>query len=246
MKHLKPGLILLGGILLIFSGCQRIDTPQAPTLIAPEDGSVFETEPPTFIWGSDEFADDYVIRIYMGASTDIQDTLEDTTYAMPQGVFETLLNATHNWSAAAMSEEGELFWSESRSFVIDKPEEPQSLDLDTTYFPAGLNYEWVYERHVYGHYYGTGGNEDEFWDYYDTIAILVTDSSCSQGEFLFNLSGGDFHGRYCDIHVYGSLWDVGWYIHVIADSVELLLHDHYDSIFIPLIPQSNVNDFLID
>ena len=172
MKRALRLVAILAGIAAI-SGCQRSEPPQSPELIAPEDGAVFETEPPTFIWSSDALAEDYVIRIYMGSSTDIQDTLSDTTYAMSKTLFETLLNGIYNWAAAAMSEDGESFWSESRSFVIEKPEEPQSLDLDTTYFPLGLGYEWCFERHNWGHY------DFEEWDSYDTFTVSVIDSTWS-------------------------------------------------------------------
>jgi len=209
----------------------------APTLIAPEDGAVFYREAPTFIWRSNPLEPDYVIRIFTDTTIVLQDTLSDTSYVMSVSVFDILENGTYDWWVGTVIH-NELIVSGTRTFNIIGP-----IDLDTTYFPAGLDYEWVYERHVKGHYYGTGGNEDEFWDYYDTIAIKVADSSYSQGELIFNLSGGGFHGKY--IHLYGSFRDVGWHTHIIGDCVELLLYDHYESIFIPLKPLSDTNDFLI-
>lgn len=179
MKKQRLKAAILVGIAVII-GCQR-EEPQAPELIAPEDGAVFDTDPPTFIWSSEEYAYDYVIRIYMGSSTDIQDTLADTTYAMSKNLFETLLNGTYNWAAAAMSEEGELFWSESRSFVIDKPAEPQGLDLDTTYFPFGMGYEWCYEKKKLF-------SEDSK----DTVAVIVVDSFWIDNTLFFKLEGGSF------------------------------------------------------
>lgn len=211
--------------------------PGAPKLIAPQDSAVFDTEPPTFIWSSDSLEPDYVIRIFTDTTIVLQDTLSDTSYVMSVSVFDILENGTYDWWVGTVIH-NELIVSETRTFNIIRP-----VDLDTTYFPAGLDYEWVYERHVKGHYYGTGGNEDEFWDYYDTIAIKVTDSSYFPGELIFNLSGGGFHGKY--IHLYGSFRDVGWHTHIIGDCVELLLYDHYESIFIPLKPLSGTNDFLI-
>ena len=183
MKYVKLGVILLGVAVIIIS-CEIPGEPQAPTLTAPENGTVFDTLPPTFIWSWEEFADDYVIRIYMGSSTDIQDTLAGTTYAMSKTLFETLLNGTYNWAAAAMSEDGELFWSESRSFVIDKPEEPQGLDLDTTYFPLGLGYEWCFER--YARSEGDDG-EGQTWNFdrYDTFTVSIIDSFSAGDTIVF-------------------------------------------------------------
>jgi hypothetical protein len=203
MKYVKLGVILLG-VALIILGCEK-PVPQAPTLIEPEDGAVFDTLPPTFMWSSDELADEYVIRIYMGSSTDIQDTLGDTSYSMSGSLFETLLNGTYNWAAAAMSEEGELFWSESRGFVVNKPEEPQDLDLDTTYFPLGVGYQWCFER--YERSEGDDG-EEQTWDYerFDTFTVTVTDSSWQGDTMIFT-----FDFNWASINMPGMmpycLWD---------------------------------------
>jgi hypothetical protein len=44
------------------------------------------------------------------------------------------------------------------------------IDLDTTYFPFGLGYEWCYERHYYGY------EDYEPFSEYDTVTIRVNDS----------------------------------------------------------------------
>ena len=281
MKHLKPSFVLLGGILLIFSGCQRIDEPQAPELIAPEEGAVFDTVPPTFIWSSQELVEGYVIQVYepvpppliqdylireklndttyafpetlfrntpidtlhwlvgskafegvywsevrsfvidkpepgdptahalispadgsvldtvpptftwssdslsygylfriwTNSTTEVEDSLGDTTYAMSQEFFDGLVEGTYNWSAATVSASGKKFWSDAWSFIITRPE--PVIDLDTTYFPFGLGYKWCYESN-------NGG-------VYDTFTVEVTDSSWIADTLVFQLIGS-FYG----------------------------------------------------
>lgn len=180
MKRLFKTAAILAGLMLIFSICQQ-EEPEAPTLISPEDGAVFDTIPPTFVWSSDSLADDYMIRIYTDSTTELEDTLQDTTYTMSNDLFETLTIGTYTWAAATLSTSDEPLWSESRTFIIDKPE-PGTLDLDTTYFPFGLGYEWCYERHDWG--YNAYVDPVEEWDTTYIYTIKVTDSSFL-GDTLF-------------------------------------------------------------
>ncbi len=48
------------------------------------------------------------------------------------------------------------------------------VDLDTTYFPLGLGYEWKYQRHSWGKQ--TSEDSTTTWDYYDTFTVSVADS----------------------------------------------------------------------
>jgi hypothetical protein len=41
------------------------------------------------------------------------------------------------------------------------------IDLDTTYFPFGMGYEWCYERHYHGYEFYEPFSE------YDTVTISV-------------------------------------------------------------------------
>ncbi len=47
------------------------------------------------------------------------------------------------------------------------------IDLDTTYFPFGLGYEWCYENHNWHSF----PDDENNWNKYDTFKIEVTDSS---------------------------------------------------------------------
>ncbi|TET23826.1 MAG: hypothetical protein E3J71_01050 [Candidatus Stahlbacteria bacterium] len=175
MKHLNLSVILLGVVLIIRCSME----PDAPKLIFPQEGEVFDTIPPTFIWSSEEYAEGYVIEVdkdtfglgsIIGQFDHIWKYTSDTTYTMTQAEFDNLENFTYDWQVASLwTEDGDTSynWSEWRSFVVDKPEEPQ-LDLDTTYFPFGLGYEWCFKRHEWG--------KDEVlgeWDYDATYTFKI-------------------------------------------------------------------------
>jgi len=163
--------------------------PGAPTLIAPEDGAVFNAEPPTFIWSSDSLEPDYVIRIFTDTTNELQDTLSDTNYVMSGSVFEALTNGTYSWWVGSIVHNG-LILSGARTFTIDKPE--PVTDLDTTYFPFGLGYEWEYERHHHGYEWNWEEGEFDNWSLYDTITASVIDSFGNDDTLLFELEGGLF------------------------------------------------------
>ncbi len=186
MKHLKLSLIPLGVVLII--GCSM--EPDAPKLISPQEGEVFDMIPPTFIWSSEEYAEGYAIIVDetppdlsdLIGPMPFSDELADTTVTMHQEAFDLLNNTTYYWHVASLwTENGDTSynWSEWRTFVIKKPEEPQGLDLDTTYFPFGLGYKWCYESN-------NGG-------VYDTFTVEVTDSSWIADTLVFQLIGS-FYG----------------------------------------------------
>ncbi len=186
MKRVLAISAILAGIA--FLGCNKTYEPDPPTLIAPANGAVFDTLPPAFVWNSDEFADGYKIMIDDASITSVDCLIsidvEDTTYTMPQETFDTLKNGIYCWVAAVCKDPddndiGVITWGESWSFVINKPDEPQGLDLDTTYFPFGLGYEWCYER------YEWYCDEDESWIAYDTFTNTVTDSFWESDTLFF-------------------------------------------------------------
>jgi|GEM_PF-1354968 len=181
--------------------------PPAPILIAPEDGAVFDLEPPTFIWHKDNSASSYVIRVVKDAfftgEKIVVDTLKDTTYTMTQEDFEIALNDDYIWSVAPLYPQGGLIWREFRSLTLDKP--MPELNLDTTYFPLGLNYEWAYERHLWGADYSDPNNPDPpVWDYYDTVTITVADSVLGVNGWEFYLEGYLFRDVGDTVYIFGN------------------------------------------
>ncbi|MBD3285061.1 hypothetical protein GF359_01685 [candidate division WOR-3 bacterium] len=189
---MKKALVVTALTGLLITGCEE-ELPQPVTLISPEDGTVFSSSPLTFIWTEGELTQTYVIRIVKDAfftgEVIVEDTLDDTTYTLSQEDFEIALNADYVWSVALLGAQGGLTWREFRSFTLDKL--MPILDLDTTYFPYGLNNQWVYERHVWGYEFTTYPDDPgRDWDYYDTVSISVNDS-------LFGINGWTFYLNSC-------------------------------------------------
>jgi len=96
-------------------------------LIAPANGTVFDTLPMTLVWSSDEFADGYKIMIDNDSITSVDCLIsidvEDTIFTMPQETFDTLENGIYYWVAAACKDPddndiGVIAWGESWSFII--------------------------------------------------------------------------------------------------------------------------------
>lgn len=222
MKHLKLSLIVLG-VILVFSGCTHVvNVPQIPELIVPEDGAVFEAEPPTFIWTSDSLflADAYIIIILKDSlrseDTLVYETLEDTTYTMPPDIFNSADSGTYCWVAAVHWIDGNVETTahgDPRTFVIKKPEEPQGLDLNTTYFPFGRGYEWTYERHCWEH------SDENDWDKYDTFTIRVVDSIFRDDSLIFKLEGGWFQFLDSQVKIWKAnkleIWQFYWKVDTI-------------------------------
>ncbi|MBA7596091.1 hypothetical protein ES703_03060 [subsurface metagenome] len=194
MKRNWAYLIIAVLIMSILPYCEE-DTgepTEEPLLIEPQDSTVFALEPPLFIWHSYSSAEGYVIHIskddFILGELLLEDTLEDTTYSMPENVFEWVLNGDYIWSVAPLIGSDRVGWWEFRSFSIDKP--PLELSLDSTYFPLGLDYEWTYERHSWGSHYDIEGEYE--WDEIDTITITVADSTREEDTWVFYLEGGAF------------------------------------------------------
>ena len=225
-KKLCRGWFITGVILAsIFGGCGK-EVDEEPLLIAPEDGAVFDLKAPVFVWHSYGGVDAYVLHVSKDAfiigELLLEDTLVDTTYAMPEEIFEWALNGDYIWSVASLIDSDKVGWWEFRSFSIDKP--PLKLSLDSTYFPLGLDYQWVYERHGCGYYYDPTQEYD--YDNYDTITICVTDSAAETNDWRFVIGGGSFR----DGTPFSSEGDT---IYVFWSRV--LVFDNYK---IPLLPES--------
>ncbi|TET21639.1 MAG: hypothetical protein E3J71_08910 [Candidatus Stahlbacteria bacterium] len=108
------------------------------------------------------------------------------------------------------------------------------IDLDTTYFPFGLGYEWCYERHAY--YWDIWGTER---DEYDTVVIQVEDSIYDSLGWLFDLSG--------------YYYDVGSEARIIEQSPNTLLVPIClnwwwlrDTVFVSLIPSTRTSPIKIE
>jgi len=179
----------------------------APTLIAPEDGAVFYREAPTFIWRSNPLGPDYVIRIFTDTTIVLQDTLSDTSYVMSVSVFDILENGTYDWWVGTVIH-NELIVSGTRTFNIIGP-----IDLDTTYFPFGLGYEWTYERHRWEH------SDENDWDKYDTFTIRVVDSIFRGDSLIFKLEGGWFQFLDSQVEIWKAnkleIWQFYWKVDTI-------------------------------
>jgi hypothetical protein len=190
------------------------EDPSPPVLISPVNGAVFDTVPPTFIWSSDSLSKGYLFRIWTDSTTEVDESLEDTTYSMPQGSFDGLAEGTYNWAAATISAEGVEFWSETWRLIIERPE--PVTDLDTTYFPFGRGYEWGFWRRSWG----VGITDGESWSYDDTVlyTVRVIDSFWIEDTLAFVLET-------INLHSWGwmslSLWDLEDTVKICNDKIEV-------------------------
>ena len=157
--------------------------PDGPDLISPTEGETITETPPTFIWHAEPLAEYYRIKIYGEdlhvPDTVISDTTSDTTFSITEEEFLIWFNGKYAWKVAAIASGGEEIWCEPQGFHIDKY--VPSIDLDTTYFPFGLDYSWVYEKRqldIMG----------DPWSF-DTIAISVIDSTALTNGWSFSLEG---------------------------------------------------------
>lgn len=167
MKHLKLGFILLG-VMLVFAGCDLREV-EVPTPISPI-GSEYHNynNGILFTWQSVEGALIYSLEIASDDKFDAMlfsdSTIDAVSCVIPIDSFQW--GNTYYWRVRVSDNE----WSDPVSFTYEL-----KFDLDTTYFPFGLGYEWMYERHHYG--YDTLST----WDYRDTLIIRVTDSAWDDG-----------------------------------------------------------------
>lgn len=129
MKKYYKLFLILGVLAFAIAACKRDEDANAPDLIEPEDGAVFSSEPPTFIWSSQPFADGYTILISdhwtMVDTILSQDDLSDTTYTMSGADFDNLEDSTYYWKVASLRYPSDGSgpyenWSAVRSFKIEK------------------------------------------------------------------------------------------------------------------------------
>lgn len=167
MKHLKLGFLPLGA-MLVFAGCDLREV-EVPTPISPI-GSEYHNynNGILFTWQSVDGALIYSLEIASDDKFDAMlfsdSTIDAVSCVIPIDSFQW--GNTYYWRVRVSDNE----WSEPVSFTYEL-----KFDLDTTYFPFGLGYEWMYERHHYG--YDTLST----WDYRDTLIIRVTDSAWDDG-----------------------------------------------------------------
>jgi hypothetical protein len=96
------------------------------------------------------------------------------------------------------------------------------IDLDTTYFPFGLGYEWCYECYSYRYHL----DPDNFDVGLDTVTIKIIDSVSSDDGLRFKLNDLFFE-------------DLGESPLFIDDDVQLTWNHYYvDSMLIPLSPET--------
>ena len=157
-------------------------------LISPADSLIINTDAPTLVWHSYPQTTGYVVRICRNSfstyNTIWEDTVSDTAYQLP---YEFLLEnhpSSYHWSVLFLGTSEDLFWAPSRCFFSRI-----MPDLNTTYFPFGLGYEWCYTRYSWRHVSEPGWDE---WDRYDTVLVSVTDSSWLGDTLCFQLTGGIF------------------------------------------------------
>lgn len=188
-----------------------------PFLISPEDGAVFDVSAPVFNWYKAPEASSYVIRIvkdaFFSGVVIVEDTVTDTTYTMPAEDFVGSLNSDYVWGVGVLGSSEGITWRGLRSFELDKP--AIDLDLDTTYFPFGLDYSWTYETYSWYYYWEAPYPPEEE---YDTVTITVTDSIFGESGWIFYLNG--------------SFRDVGDTVSILGNKVFL-----YDSEWISINPK---------
>ena len=228
MKVIK---VFIAGWLLVLGiiGCQREEEfPQAPILNSPQDGAVFQDQAPVFIWQSVDEATEYIIRISKDSFTDgdllVEDTLADTTYAMPQNVFESADTGTYTWAVACLLEDEEPCWSESRTFQIENQiEETVAQRLYSTYFPMDVDYEWVYEREVL--YWDDSGDLEPYYsEEYEVTVKVDSMTVLKDGWVIFHLNSDFF------LDVGNDVLTNGYKI-VINDDADTISTDTYQGDF---------------
>lgn len=196
MKRLLNSAVILIGLTLI-AGCTM--EPDAPRLISPKDGSVFDTVPPTFTWSPEENAEGYLLEVIDDTNgldeiawelDHLWQYTNGTTYTLRKDEFDKFGNFTYYWHVASfwLEKRDTLYaWSEWRSFVVNSPPSIAhgDIDLDTTYYPYGLGYIWYYEtsnRNDY--YYG--------WYKYGNAYTIVTDSFWVYDTLVFETNGSGY------------------------------------------------------
>jgi len=164
-----------------------------PVLISPNEGEVFSTEPPTFVWCSNLIDGEYIIRISRDNRTVLQDTLSDTTYTVSDEDFKVFYYGEYEWNVAYSST---MSWSQPRSFEVEK-----SIDLSGTYFPYGLGFEWTYETYSFSCY------KYDISESYDTFNVQVVDSFSTPEYLVFQLEYSS--GSIDTVKIFGDSISIG-------------------------------------
>lgn len=186
---MKKSVLLLGvglcaGIISI--GCEVFDpNPTAPVLVQPEEGVTFTDPPLTFEWTTSKKALSYKLYVFADSLLDSVTLINictgtDTFFEVPDDFFDAVPPGTYYWKAGVETEEFRTLWSEARSFSLDKT--IPSVNLDTTYFPYGLDYCWIYDYYNAYYWLESGG------EYYDTLTYTVVDSAFDGKIYTFTLS----------------------------------------------------------
>jgi hypothetical protein len=196
--------ILCLGLAAILPGCDNFPSP-APVLISPGDETEFDSLPPTFVWSKEEVKE-YYLTVFKDSLWSnnilIWDTLENTTFAMSKTDLASTDSGRYVWTVFVKDTlTGRTMYQSPHNFRIKRFLFP--LDLDTTYFPLGLGYEWIYQRH------------DLENDSYDTLTVTVTGLEKISDTLVFTLSGQmlDINSPTevfeCKIELWVWAWDMG-------------------------------------
>lgn len=169
-------------------------------VISPEDSTIFEFEPPVLLWHSYPEATDYVIRICRDSfdiyHSVLEDTIKDTSYRLPESIWIGNPPGTYKWAVLMLGTYESLVWTKPRTFITR-----MMPDLDTTYFPFGLGYEWRYSRHSWQHVSEPGWDE---YDRYDTFTLSVADSFWVGDTLRFQSTGGVYNIVQNTIDIFGE------------------------------------------
>lgn len=153
---------------------------------------MFDSLPPTFVWSKEDVSE-YYLMVFKDSlwskDTLLWDTLADTNFTLLMSDFASADSGAYKWTVAVSdTATGELLYPSPRSFSIKEYTFP--LDLDTTYFPFGLGYEWCYDQIEYSHYWQGWVPDTSGRTYtYDTLIISVVDSTGSPDSLVFHLNG---------------------------------------------------------
>ncbi|MBN2380948.1 hypothetical protein JXM67_14210 [candidate division WOR-3 bacterium] len=180
-------------------------------LISPEAGEIITKEPPIFIWLSHPDAVSYVIRICRDSfsiyNTVLEDTINDTTYQLPEEIFWRDYNYTDTfvWAVSVQCTTGSFLWTTPHSFTSRV--DPYAL----TYYALGPGYEWTYEGHYLRFDIERGCKDSTLLqDSTYTFTVSVVEHSKSDNEWSFRLEGYPyFRDQSPSIEIWGDSSRIG-------------------------------------